>query len=190
MKALLKYKWLLLAIPLIIVGIWLCPKGCDHAPASKKVSKLHDKNTILSNDIIKSVSVISSRAKRLKQDSIDMAKAYQKLKSKYHNAIRQAPDTCKSWIDTIYSDALILDFTDNITIKRQDSTIKDYEVQTKKLTEITHNDTLWINHLQNDSIPKIYKSRFWKGYKKGFKHGAITGASVSEGIRAGIRLSP
>ncbi len=189
---LLKFITVFFGLFIVACLVLLFNKGCSRHSENIGVNPNinHDKNIVLSHEINVIDSTSFRVTKRLKQDSINMSKAYNKLKSKYNNAINQAPDTCRSWIDTIYKEALILDLTDKVTIKRQDTLIDQYKSQVSKLKQVAHNDTLQINYLLNDSIPKIYKSRFWRGYWKGQKHGIAEGILLDEGLRAGIKLIP
>ena len=74
-------------------------------------------------------SVINSRTIEMRKDSVNLVKQVNKYKTAYLNAIKTAPDTCKTYINTIYSNCNNVDSIRNIYALKQDSIIKDQEQQ-------------------------------------------------------------
>lgn len=166
----------LLVIFVTIICMANC-KGCKHntiIPIENKanVAKINHLDTF-----------ISERHKRLIQDSINMKLAYNNLHSLYIHAIKTAPDTCRSYIDTVYKEALVVDSTDRVTIARLDSTNQDLFIEIMFYKSIAHNDTLRINQL-TDTIKTVKHKAFWRGVKIG----AIGGAIITEAVNISTKF--
>jgi hypothetical protein len=183
-QKLLKYKYFLLLIPIVIALLFLVNfKGCKEGKAIAHIDTLTIQNNVSKGAINKIDTNIYQRHKRLIQDSINMKLAYNRLRAKYLNALKTLPDTCKSYIDTIYKEALVVDSTDKVMIARLDSTNQDLFVKVLLYKSITHNDTLRISNL-SDSL----KTEFKRGLRKGRKQGVIVGAAAIECINIGTKF--
>lgn len=117
-------------------------------------------------------------------DTIAMRKQLNKLQSKYYHALKIAPDTCRSYIDTVYKESMVNDSLTKIALARKDSIISIYAVKDSAYHIATGiYERLLISknsRIQSllDTIPRVKR----KGYIKGFGHGALVVGSIVEGV--------
>ena len=115
----------------------------DYKPINdSRLIKANLNNAKLSNDITKLTK---------QTDSLKAVKQGLKIvyKEKVNNVYLVAPDTCKTYIDTIIKWHLEIDTLNELTIKTQDSVIKDYSRMI-----INYKDIVMIKDIQhyNDSL--------------------------------------
>jgi hypothetical protein len=115
----------------------------DYKPINDStLIKANISNAKLSNDITKLTK---------QTDSLKLIKQGLKIvyKEKVNNVYLTAPDTCKTYIDTIIKWHLEIDTLNELTIKTQDSVIKDYSRMI-----INYKDIVMVKDIQhyNDSL--------------------------------------
>ena len=115
----------------------------DYKPINDStLIKANLSNAKLSNDITKLTK---------QTDSLKSIKKVLKIvyKEKVNNVYLVAPDTCKTYIDTIIKWHLEIDTINELTIKTQDSVIKDYSRMI-----INYKDIVMVKDIQhyNDSL--------------------------------------
>lgn len=193
MKTLLKYKWLLLSITLIIIVIWLCPKGCDFFT--------HVENTINHDTIYKKESKVDLIiAKVLKERSIlrrekDSLLARKPIyviryKTKFDSLII-ADTSCQNSLIMLYNSFGELNNINNIIIAQSDSIHNKDSIlistlfdKVKNKQDMRNIDSTYIS----DSIPIKIKQAYKQGLKKGRKQGFVAGAVVVEAANIGTKL--
>lgn len=179
---------IIVAITIIICGIYFNKCGSKSTEPIIKVNQkeVNDRIEKLQYENVLKDSSIAIRERKNRIDSVKITSAMLRYKKAYQNAIKQAPDTCKSYIDTIYAECNKVDsMRVNYSLK-QDSTIKDLKVKNKNLEQIVIKKDTIIN-TKNDSIKivkALLKPRFWKGFKAGF----ATGAVLIQGANTSIKL--
>lgn len=150
----------------------------------KPVNNVHDSNIVSSHEINKSKATTSKRDAFIQVEKDTIVKYQIRYKTKIVEIIKLAPDTCNPYLIAMINEAYTLDSTKSVHILRQDSSIQDYKKQVKLYQSVTHNDTLWINHLERDSIPKAFKRGKRVGRKQGFVGGLILSGAVIVGAKA------
>ncbi len=96
-------------------------------------------------------SAINARNIQMRKDSINLIAQVTKYKNAYYKAIKIAPDTCKTYINTIYQDCNKVDSIHAVYALKQDSTIKDQEQQKQNLKMQVAKKDLIIG-VKNDSL--------------------------------------
>lgn len=144
----MKYEKTLLIIALIGLALMLfhtCTQSdyTDYKPINDiALIKANISNAKLSNDITK----LTKQTDSLKAIKQGLKIVY---KEKVNNVYLVAPDTCKTYIDTIIKWHLEIDTLNELTIKTQDSVIKDYS-----RIIINYKDIVMVKDIQhyNDSL--------------------------------------
>lgn len=155
------YKKLLYATITAIIGLGfvvaflLMPYSCEDNNKPKPVINIQ---TIINDELLKldiknakKDSAINARNIQMRKDSVNLVIQVTKYKNAYYKAIKTAPDTCKSYIDTIYKEC---NKVDSIRLKyslKQDSTIKDLTAQKENLKIAVTKKDLIIG-IKNDSL--------------------------------------
>jgi hypothetical protein len=139
--------------PLLIIAViglvFMLFHTCSHSDYTEykpindsTLIKANLSNAKLSNDITKLTK---------QTDSLKAIKQVLKIvyKEKVNNVYLTAPDTCKTYIDTIIKWNLEIDTINELTIKTQDSVIKDYSRMI-----INYKDIVMVKDIQhyNDSL--------------------------------------
>lgn len=148
---------------------------------------LRDQITRLENENNLIDSINAKRNRRSRIDSINHIAALNTLNRKYLSAIKAAPDTCKSYIDTVYKESLKLDSVNKQTIARKDSTIHDLQKRADN-SDLALFKTNQIIDVKNDSLAIMNK--LYIKYRRKFRWAKIggwvkTGAAAYGGYRAG-----
>jgi len=167
-RLLKNWQLIIIAILLIILafkscGNKGCAKGTNSEPIKTNIKKLEVKKD-------------STNVAANKSDSI-RTKYVIKWRTKLHDTIIYKP--CDSLI-IICNDIILIDSTE-ISQLKQVINYSDRIVTNQKI--MLYNDSLYIKRLQ-DSIPKVKR----KGFIKGFKWGVGTGFVTSEAIKTGVTL--
>jgi len=144
----MKYEKPLLIIAVIGLAFMLlhtCTHSdyTDYKPINDStLIKANLSNAKLSNDITK----LTKQTDSLKAIKRGLKIVY---KEKVNNVYLTAPDTCKTYIDTIIKWHLEIDTLNELTIKTQDSVIKDYSRMI-----INYKDIVMVKDIQhyNDSL--------------------------------------
>jgi len=145
---------------LVAVGLFIAfmvmPYSCENKPVptiniqdtlNKEIKNLKKDNDKIDTNLVK-------RFKQMRLDSINLVAQVSKYKTAYYRAIKTAPDTCKSYIDTVYEEC---NKVDSMRVKyslKQDSTIKDLTKQKKNLELMVTKKDLIIG-IKSDSISTV-----------------------------------
>jgi major membrane immunogen (membrane-anchored lipoprotein) len=144
----MKHERTLFVIALIVLAFILfhtCNNSdyTDYKPINDStLIKANLSNAKLSNDITK----LTKQTDSLKSIKQGLKIVY---KEKVNNVYLTAPDTCKTYIDTIIKWHLEIDTINELTIKSQDSVIKDYSRMI-----VNYKDIVMVKDIQhyNDSL--------------------------------------
>lgn len=140
--------------------------------------RINKEINILNSDNTKKQIAVSAREKRLSNDSLNLVSQINYLKKAYLNALKKSPDTCKSYINTVYVECNKNDSIGAIISIRKDSTINDLSAEIFNFKKIDEKKDSII-FIKSDSI-KIVKSLIKHSAKKWFKIGFITGSAITE----------
>lgn len=195
MDKLIKYRWCLLLIPVLIIGIWLFPKSCSHSikPTPPNHDSVYKKENRLNKIISK---VINERfLLKRKNDSLMTRKPIYvdrykcKFDSLYNNP--RIDTSCQNSLIMLYNSfGNLNDLNDSIIANKirkesQDSILIDAlfsKIKTKQMHRVI--DSTYIC----DSVPVKINQAYKKGLKKGRKQGFITGVVLTESANVGSKL--
>lgn len=195
----LEIRWYLVAILATIIIMFNC-KGC-HEPVKEVPKKPIDtlttiaaKHYLNADSLIKIADSLKIKVAENKRLSIYYMG---QLRAKYDSIYVVSDTVCQKALKIVYDEAIRVDSTNKSVIANQEQIIiKDSlainELQSAYQLQIKQHriDSSYTHHLLNDSIPGVYKNRFWKGYFKGFKHGAATGIIITEGVNLYVKVKP
>lgn len=137
----------------LFIAFMVLPYSCEDKPVSKlniqdtlnkEIKTLEKENDKIDTNLVK-------RVKQMRLDSINLVAQVSKFKIAYYKAIKTAPDTCKSYIDTIYAECTKVDSARVKYSLKQDSTIKDLTKEKNNLELIVDKKDLIIG-IKTDSI--------------------------------------
>lgn len=166
-----------IAAAVVIIAVFLfMPYSCENKPVptiniqdtlNKEIKNLKNENNKIDTNLIK-------RFKQMHLDSINLVAQVSKYKIAYYKAIKTAPDTCKTYIKTIYEECNKVDSNRVKYSLKQDSTIKDLTKQKNNL-ELTVTKKDLIIGIKSDSIAtmliKNKKETFLGWLKTAFSFG-------------------
>jgi len=145
-----------------------------------QVERLQNENNLID-------SITTKRIRQMRLDSVNLVAAANILKAKYYKAIKTAPDTCRSYIDTVYLESQKLDSLNKRQIAKKDSTIKDLQKRADN-SDLSLFKTNQIIDIKNDSIRIL--TVLYKDYRRKFRWAkgigwVKTGAAAYGGYKAG-----
>lgn len=145
-----------------------------------QVERLQNENNLID-------SITTKRIRQMRLDSVNLVAAANILKAKYYKAIKAAPDTCRSYIDTVYLESQKLDSLNKRQIAKKDSTIKDL-IKRADNSDLSLFKTNQIIDVKNDSIRIL--TVLYKDYRRKFRWAkgigwVKTGAAAYVGYKAG-----
>lgn len=177
---------IILAIALIVLSCVVF-YTCSDTKDPKIEFKEDAEKIALKNDIAK----LKFKSKRdvVIIDSIKAVKQKKLIivRIKYDTLYNEIPDTLKDDLEQLNNEWSDIEIENLNLISRLDSSNTHKDSIIFKQTKLAQKDSSEIAFLKYDSIPKIYKKRFWNGYKKGFKHGTLTGAALVKGLEFGAK---
>lgn len=190
MNTLHKYRYFLLIIPILIIIALFVPK-CSNKPKPLPLSK--DTLVYNENEINKELNKVLNEHYLLKlaYDSLKSRKPILviKYKTKYDSLIL-ADTSCQNSLIMLYNSFGELNDLNDSIIAKADKRLKNDSIAIDLLNDkISLNkqrifiDSCYIARLQ-DTLPKLKRKAFWRGFKLGFGSGAV----VTEVVNGAILL--
>jgi len=176
MQNLLKYKWLLLIPIAIIIGLFLMPK-CSSDPKVKTTN--HD--TIYKAEAKQDI-IIKQGFRKDSVLTITKIKYVVKIKTVY-DSLYITDTLCQQSLITLYNAFGDLNSANDSLLSNKDTIIKALITKIGlKQSRVTIDSTRLVSLI--DTLPKVKRKGFFKGFKWGFASGVI----LTEGANVGAKF--
>lgn len=144
------------------------------------------KNERRSNFVLDSISQVNKRLVILNDSILKLKIKYIKGRDRVHDSLIYISDsTCRKSLNILYFECQKVDSVNNWLILTKNERIKNdsiesYEKEKKIIAKQKriNRDSTYIEHLHNDSIPKVNR----RGFIKGFLIGFGSGAAAKQGV--------
>lgn len=138
------------------------------------------------DSIINRATILENRL-NLKDDSLLLLKKLLSKKPKHiYDSLRVADTSCQNSLIVLYNafgelnrinDSIVS--TKDLRLSEKDTIIKALNVKLVSKQNHIAIDSTYIKHLENDSIPKVKRKGFIKGFKVGFGSGVVVTESAN-----------
>ncbi len=144
------------------------------------------KNENRSNFVLDSIAQENKRLAILNDSILKLKIKYVKGRDRVHDSLIYISDSiCRQSLNILYFECQKVDSVNNLLISNKNERIKNDSIESqekeKKIIakqKRINRDSTYIEYLYNDSIPRVRR----RGFLKGFAIGFGSGAAVKEGV--------